>query len=164
MTATCTYSPSVSVEDEAADQPAWAVSIERGEDGPTTFRDERGEPLVALAVTKEELTLPLILPARPQPHRQGVNRTLGSPIDFYAYIDEEDEGWFTSGSRRFTPDQVHRVHANLSLAKMGFWSHKAHADPIIAARDARRLGPAPVIAPPRRHLPSVHLARGQACR
>ena len=51
-----TYSSSVSIEGEGASQPAWAVSIERGEDASTTFRDERGDPLVALAVTREEVT------------------------------------------------------------------------------------------------------------
>ena len=47
----------MSAKDEAANQLAWALSIERREEGSTTFRDERGEPLVALAVTREELTL-----------------------------------------------------------------------------------------------------------
>lgn len=46
----------MSTEGEAPDQPAWAVRVERAEDGRTLFRDEQGDPVVALAVTREELT------------------------------------------------------------------------------------------------------------
>jgi hypothetical protein len=49
-------------------------------------------------------------------------------IDYYAYIDEQDEEQFTPGSLRITPDQVHSVHANLSLANMDFEYYVAHAD------------------------------------
>jgi hypothetical protein len=49
-------------------------------------------------------------------------------IDYYAYIDEEDEEQFTPGSLRITPDQVHSVHANLSLANMDFMDFVAAAD------------------------------------
>lgn len=38
-----------------ADQPAWAVSWERREDGRTVYRDQDGELLVALAVTRDDL-------------------------------------------------------------------------------------------------------------
>lgn len=41
---------------ETAQQPARAVFVGRGEDGTTLFRDERGEPHVALAVTRHHLT------------------------------------------------------------------------------------------------------------
>lgn len=37
--------------------PGWAISVERDRDGRTISRDERGEPLVALAVTRAEVTL-----------------------------------------------------------------------------------------------------------
>ena len=46
----------MSVGDEAASQAAWAVFVERGEDGRTTLRDQRNELLVALAVNRDELT------------------------------------------------------------------------------------------------------------
>ena len=49
-------------------------------------------------------------------------------IDYYAYIDEEDEERFTPGSLRITPDQVHAVHVNLSLANLDFADLVAHAD------------------------------------
>lgn len=51
-----THPSGVSDEGEAPDQPAWAISVEGGEDGTTVFRDERGAPLVALAVARDDLT------------------------------------------------------------------------------------------------------------
>ena len=45
----------MTTEDAPLDPPDWAVTWERTEDGRTVFRDEQGEPLVALAVTGEEL-------------------------------------------------------------------------------------------------------------
>lgn len=44
----------MTTEDVPPDPPDWAVTWERT-DGRTVFRDEQGEPLVALAVTSEEL-------------------------------------------------------------------------------------------------------------
>ncbi len=38
-----------------ADQPDWAISWERREDGRTVYRDQDGELLVALAVTRDDL-------------------------------------------------------------------------------------------------------------
>lgn len=43
-------------EDVLPNQPAWAVACDREEDGRTVFRDEHGEPLAALAVTRDDLT------------------------------------------------------------------------------------------------------------
>lgn len=51
-----TYASRVSGEGEPPDHHAWAISVERGEDGTTVFRDERDEPLVALAVDRDDLT------------------------------------------------------------------------------------------------------------
>ncbi len=38
-----------------ADQPDWAFSWELRQDGRTVFRDQDGQPLVALAVTRDDL-------------------------------------------------------------------------------------------------------------
>lgn len=46
----------MTTEDVRPDPPDWAVTWERTEDGRTVFRDEQGEPRVALAVTREDLT------------------------------------------------------------------------------------------------------------
>lgn len=46
----------MTTEDVPLDPPDWAVIWERTVDGGTVFRDEQGEPLVALAVTREDLT------------------------------------------------------------------------------------------------------------
>lgn len=38
-----------------SEQPSWVFSWEQREDGHTVFRDEQGETLLALAVTRQEL-------------------------------------------------------------------------------------------------------------
>ena len=55
MVSTVNYSPSVLDADSNPDQPDWAFSREQREDGRTIFRDQSGEHLVALAVTRDEL-------------------------------------------------------------------------------------------------------------
>ncbi len=37
------------------DQPEWAIAWEEREDGTVVYKDETGERLVALAVTRDEL-------------------------------------------------------------------------------------------------------------
>jgi len=44
-------------EELNAEKPDWAVTWEHRPDGKTIFRDQGGTPLVALAVTRDELRL-----------------------------------------------------------------------------------------------------------
>lgn len=44
-------------EDLNAEKPDWACTWEHRPDGKTIFRDQGGTPLVALAVTRDELRL-----------------------------------------------------------------------------------------------------------
>ncbi len=50
-----TYLRVMSDAEPDADQPDWAISWERREDGRTVYRDQDGELLVALAVTRDDL-------------------------------------------------------------------------------------------------------------
>jgi hypothetical protein len=49
------YLRRMAAEQERFDPPSWASTWEHAADGSTVFRDESGEPLAALAVTRDEL-------------------------------------------------------------------------------------------------------------
>lgn len=80
----------MSTEDVIPNQPAWAVTCEPRDDGRTVFRDEHGEPLAALALTRDDLTQ-LESGLRSLPESQSTAGLLDRLAALYADLDESAE-------------------------------------------------------------------------
>lgn len=80
----------MSAEGETPNQPGWSVSRERSENGTTVFRDEQGEPLAALAVTRGDLTR-LENGLRALPESDATTSLLDRLASLHADLDESAE-------------------------------------------------------------------------
>ena len=80
----------MTTENLPPDPPDWVVTWERTEDGRTVFRDEQGEPLVALAVTRDDLAR-LESGLRALPESDATTALLDRLQTLYADLDESAE-------------------------------------------------------------------------